>query len=173
MRKAELYLPRVEPRWPTAAGLVAALGCTAVLAQDDDFLFTRNRSKIGDAPAFAQLMRGGEIRYFPEGKRTTSFDWSFIAHEAVHYHAGRWSIEDETPMLPFELELIRRIGKDSDRHACLDYLANTRISWIGSVSELFCDKEEWVRSREWNDLKEECERKRLPMDGRLRGELKG
>jgi hypothetical protein len=166
--KAELYLPPVTPRWARAKDLVAALGCTVVRE--------RRGNRIGFAPQDAELLGGGRV-YFPKDRRLHPAAWAFIAHEAVHHHVGRWSLEYEQPMLPFELELSRRIADVSDRRACYDYLKHTALvpaSWSDDqvyVSELIADGGwEWTSTPLWSGIREECERKRLPMDGRLRSE---
>lgn len=200
--KKELYLPRVTPRWDRASDLVAALGCKVVRHHS----YEPRRHWIGESAQCPQLLTGGLIYFSDEySTRITSDDWAHIAHEAVHHHAGMWSVDDERPMLPFELELVRRIAKDSERHACFDYLvassldieaislqhANDRFGlrphwsagarvkvkgeWEGELyREVFnlveMEKSEWTVSPRWNALKEQGERRRLPLDGRLRHE---
>lgn len=165
LSKAELYLPPVAPRWARAKDLLAALGGTLVRQKEDGVC-------LGEAPSYAQLYSGGEI-HFPRSMPLTSRAWAEIVHEAVHYHVGEWSLWEEIPFLPFELELSRRIAHNADRRACYSYLMGTCIS----------DEEEgdftivedllhpgWEQSSEWIKAKERCLSKGLPMDGRLRGE---
>lgn len=168
--RAELYLPPVPARWARASDLVATLGCVVV---------RKDRGRwCGSAPQSAQLLRGGRI-YYPADVRLHPSAWAHIAHEAVHYHVGKWSLDYEQPMLPFEIELSRRIANVADRRACYRYLEFTGLvdsSYVyGSVdcyvSELIAIAgREWTASPTWSGIREECENKRLPMNGCLRGE---
>lgn len=173
--RSEFHLPPVPARWARASDLVAALGCSVVRHARlvPGTLFPR--ACLGDGPTRAQLLTRGRI-YFPADRRLCSSAWAHIAHEAVHYHVGKWSLDDEEPMLPFELELIRRIGHAADRRACYRYMGDTFFDYedLGQclVGELVDGAgSEWTTSPLWTGFREQAERKRLPLDGRLRSEV--
>ncbi len=167
---AELYLPSVPPRWERLRDLVSDLGCVVVR-------HSRARG-LGDAPQPAQLLRGGRV-FYPHDLRLCSSAWAFIAHEAVHHHVGRWSLLDEQAMLPFELELLRRVRHTGERRASYSYLRGTTISidrWTYGYPDCYVDDvviaegREWTTSPAWSAIREACERRRLPLDGHLIGE---
>lgn len=166
MSRREFYLPRIVSVWPTLADLVADLGVRVIRE------LGRRHAAVGDAPAFAQLYRGGVV-FWPADMRLDAYAWSRIAHEAVHHHVGRWSINDEGPMLPFELELYRRVESTAQRRACLDFMGGTSIDdWdFGRCSDVLDlvvqHRREWVESPAWVGMREAAEHYGLPLDGTL------
>lgn len=171
LKLAELYLPRVPPRWPRARDLVSELGCT--LVRGEVVGGYADTECLGFAPQDAVLLKRGRI-YYPQKWRLTPTVWGHVAHEAVHYHTGKWTFDDEDPMIPYELELSRRIADTRDRRACYRYLMITMVDTPhgGAVFEdiLAHWGRDWQECPTWARMVEACERKRLPRDGRLRGE---
>lgn len=160
--ESDLYFEPVEFRWPRVRDLVADLGCKIVRAHP-------GRTKIGDSPGYAQLLDDHVIEV-PPGRISVQ-TWAHVAHEAMHDHVGLWSLDYEQPMLPFELEIYRRIASDTERRACYRYFSRTVLDEDIYAMDLIAEHgPRWRVSELWSGFRWECRANGLPLDGRLRNE---
>lgn len=169
--KRELYLPRVQPRYASLAEVVARLGCRVV--RDPD----RVRGiEYGDPPMSVAAFTSGDI-YVPTFYSLDSHDWAWVAHEAMHLYAGRWSLVDELGLLAYEVEVYRRVAKASDRAAALLVVANTTVNpdsvlppwrpWDDVMGVVRKARGAWTRTPQWKYARELAREHGLDLSGRI------
>ena len=168
--RAELYLAPVAPRWPRLCDLVAALGCVVERVDMEVWYERTEKDTIDLAPREPQLCRDLRTIIVPRRLRLSPRVWAHIAHEAVHARVGAWSFDDETPMLPHELELSRRVANAAERRACYRYLGNTWLSESYHCEIVDQHEARWQTSVEWQECIAAGDERGLPRDGRLPGE---
>lgn len=169
--RAEKLLPLL---YPTLEDFIRACGCSIVRDPIAD-----PRGFIGLAPGVSRLQRDGTILVPRPRRRDDSLRLLVeAAHEAAHWVAGAWSLDDELPMLPWELSVILSVGDSEQRKAAMTYLLGTplpdEILYEGDDQEaeelrdLVADAQyAWREMDLWISMTHECLQRGLNLDGKV------